>query len=255
MITNRFASFVTPVYNRPNEVKRCLDSVAAGGWVHDGKSFESVIVNDASTEPTIKPKLNKWKNKWPYNLTVLHFEDHLERIYGFNAGMNYAQGEWIIHLDSDDAIDPRFKQVFIENVKKHPEARAFNWGGKVIWQNGDITQRPIWKPEFDEAGNIKPFKSGEIFSGGFAFKKELLHEIGYLPMPRKEEATNPYAFGKLFLNRYEELKPLYRLPDGKLKTDIGNPFGQDFAQWYMVTRKVVPVQINDSLHITHVRAN
>ncbi len=247
------ASFIIPVHNRPGEMDRCLKSVVKGGMTLDTHTYEAVVINDASTEPTIKTKLDKWKKKFPYNITVLNFIDHLERIYAFNAGMLQAQGEWIIHLDSDDELKPEFKEVFEKAIEKHPTADIFNWGGDIVWQDGHVTQRPIFKPKLAENGVCELFKSGEVFSGGFAFKRSCLNVTGYLPLPRKEEALSPYEFGRIFLNRFEELKPLWTMEDGKLKTDLGNPWGNDYTMMYMLTRHWMPVQIEQSLHITNVR--
>ena len=251
-MNNILASFIIPVHNRPGEMDRCLKSVVKGGMQFDKHMYEAVVVNDASTEPSIRTKLDKWKSKHPYTLTVLNFEDHLERVYAFNAGMLQSQGEWIIHLDSDDELKPEFKEVFEKAVKDNPDAMIFNWGGDIVWQTGKVTQRKIFNPKLDESGHCELFKSGEVFSGGFAFKRGCLNVTGYLPTPRKEESTVPYAFGRVFLTRFEELKPLWTI-DGKLKTDIGNPWGQDYGMMYMLTRHWMPVQIDKSLHITNVR--
>lgn len=252
-MTNILASFIIPVYNRPKEMDRCFKSVVKGGLRTDTHVYEMVVINDASTEPSIKTTLDKWKKKFPFNITGLNFVNHLERIYAFNAGMLQAQGEWIIHLDSDDELKPEFKKAFEQAVNDNPTANIFNWGGDIVWQNGKVTKRLIFKPKVTDSGQCEVFKSGEVFSGGFAFKRSCLNVTGYLPVPRKEECTSPYSFGKLFLNQFDELKPLYTRDDGVLQTDIGNPWGQDFAMMYMLTRHWMPIQINKSLHITNVR--
>lgn len=252
-MNNILASFIIPVHNRPGEMDRCLKSVVAGGMTLDDHTYEAVVINDASQEPTIKTKLDKWKKKFPYNLTVLNWEQHLERIYAFNAGMLQAQGDWIIHMDSDDELKSSFKSEFEKAVKENPDAMILNWGGDIVWKTGEVTERPMFKPKLAPNGMCELFKSGEVFSGGFAFKKSCLNVTGYLPHARKEEATSPYAFGRIFLNRFDELKPLWTMEDGKLKTDIGNPWGQDYAMMYMLTRHWMPVQIEKSLHVTHVR--
>ena len=252
-MNNIIASYIIPVHNRPSEMDRCIKSIVNQGLKSDTHIYEIMIVNDASTEPTVATKIQYWKKKHPFNIVSLTFKDHLERIYAFNAGMLQAQGEWIIHLDSDDELKPEFREEFEKAINKYPEAMIFNWGGDIHWKNGKVTQRPIFKPAMMDSGKCEIFKSGQVFSGGFAFKRACLTVTGYLPHPSLAEATSPYAFGKAFLNAYDELKPLYTMKDGHLKTDIGNPWGQDFSMMYMLTREWMPYQIMKPLHITHVR--
>ena len=250
-MNNILASFIIPVHNRPSEMDRCIKSIVNQGLKSDTHIYEIMIINDASTEPTVATKIKYWKEKHPFNIVSLTFKDHLERIYAFNAGMMQAQGEWIICLDSDDELKTEFRETFEKAVEKNPDAMIFNWGGDVVWQDGRVTQRPIFRPAMHSSGQCEIFKSGEVFSGGFAFKKSCLSVTGYLPLPK--EPTSPYSFGKAFLDAYDELKPLYTMEDGHLKTDIGNPWGQDFAMMYMFTRHWMPYSIDKSLHITYVR--
>jgi len=264
-MSNIFASFITPVRveaikphevgyktkHRLHKLERCIKSI--GGYTSKSKAYEHVIIDDNSTEKKVFKLYRKWKKEWPYNIQIKPFKDHLERIYAFNAGMLSAQGEWIIHLDSDDVMKPNFKEEFEKMVKEHQDANLFVWKGDIVWQDGKVTERSLFRPAMKDNGQCEIFKSGVVFSGGFAFKKSCLNVTGYLPQPRLEEATSPYAFGRIFLNTYDELKPLYTMLDGHLKTDIGNPWGQDFAMVYMLTRHWMPYSINKSLHTTYVR--
>lgn len=246
-------SFVIPVHNREATIDRCLKSVFQDGQTDKNRfTYEAVVVNDASTDGT-KDKIDKWKKKYPYQVTAPNFQDRLERIYGFNAGMMKAQGDWIIHLDSDDEMLPEFKHTFESYLERYPTANIFNWDGEVVWKDGRVTKRGLFEPELQPSGQCEIFKSGGIYSGGFAFRRNMLNVTGYLPFPRKEEATSPYAFGRVFLNHFDELKPLYTMEDGHLKTDLGNPWGQDFAMFYMLTRHAMPVGIDKVLHRTYVR--
>ena len=246
--------FIIPVRNREDKIERCLKSVFQDGETDTNNFiYGAIVINDASTDGT-QEVLEKWKKKYPFQLTVFNWEEHLERVYAFNAGMLQSQADWIIHLDSDDEMLPDFKKEFEKKVNEKPTATIINWGGIVEHQNGNITDRQVFKPRYDlNLGKCERFKSGHIFSGGFAFRRWLLNSTGYLPQPLRENAQSPYAFGKAFLEKYDELKPLYKQPDGSLKTDLGNPWGQDFAMFYMLTREDMPIQIDKPLHKTYVR--
>lgn len=251
-MNNILASFVIPAYNRERTIDRCIRSVVAGGMTTDRYAYEIVAVNDASTDGT-KDKLTKWSKKLPYNLTLLNFIDHSERIMAFNAGMLQAQGDWIIMLDSDDEIASHFKETFEQAIEMYPTAMVFNWGSLRHWRNKDgrYYRTDVLKPfktVIGKNGKVEPFKSGGIASGAFAFKKGCLNVTGYFP-----EAKNPFEFGKQMLGRYEELKKLYTLPDGRIQYDLGNPWGNDAAMYFMLTRHWNPVTLDQILHYIHVR--
>jgi glycosyltransferase involved in cell wall biosynthesis len=88
-------SIIIPVFNRPNLLKRCLDSLATQTF----KDFEVVICDDGSTVD-LKP-------------TILNFSDKLIIKYFYisnsgspakprNEAVNLSNGDWLAFLDSDD---------------------------------------------------------------------------------------------------------------------------------------------------------
>src|SRR5690554_6470373 len=87
-------SFIVPVFNRPNEIRELLESMVRLDF---SQSFEIVIVEDGSTETAEK--------------TVLDFANKLAISYlskensgpgaSRNYGMERAQGDYFIILDSD----------------------------------------------------------------------------------------------------------------------------------------------------------
>lgn len=241
------ATVVIPVYNREDTIDRCIKSIAQQGL----SGWEIMVVDDASTDDTNK-HLVKWEKKHPQNIIGLKFKEHQERVLAFNSGINYARGDWIIMLDSDDELVSHFIKAFEDARQLYPLARMFNWGSLVHWRNaeGRYTKtdiRETFKPPVLDDGTIGVFKSGEICSGGFAFQREMIYEKGHIP-----KANNPYTLGEKFLKWYPELKPLYN--EGQ--TDLGNPWGQDFCYFYHLTRGLDAQELqslDQILHIQHVR--
>ena len=245
-------SCIIPVYNRADVIDRCIGSIANSGLITDKGAYEIIVVDDASTDKTVE-HVEKWCERFPYNIILLRFKDHQERVVAMNAGFRTAQGEWLMRLDSDDELLSHWKKAFEDMMDMHPRAKLFNWGSLVQHRDREgrytkTTVREAFRPGIDPSGQTKVFKSGQIFMGGFIFTRDLLWQSGFLP-----EKSNPYSFGQAILGRFKELQPLYTLPDGRLKTDLGNPWGDDLGQFFSLTRYTNPTTVDLILHQQHVR--
>lgn len=99
-------SFIIPVYNRPEETKELLESLA----VQTQKDFEVVIIEDGSKE-TSEEVVKSFSSKLTINYL---FKENTGPGDSRNYGMRKASGDYFIILDSD-CILPEF---YFENVKK-----------------------------------------------------------------------------------------------------------------------------------------
>jgi len=84
-----------PTYNRPELLKRALESVGSQAY----SRFEAVVVNDAGND------VSEIVSEFPFARLVNH-----ERNFGLsaarNTGINNAIGEYIGYLDDDDWFYP-----------------------------------------------------------------------------------------------------------------------------------------------------
>jgi len=238
-------TFVIPVYNREKTIDRAIRSVAQQGL----SGYEIIVVDDASTDNTLKIA-REWSNRYPENIIVLPFKEHSERVICLNAGIRYARGEWVIPYDSDDEMASHFIKAFEQAQKRDPQAMIISWGGLIQWNQDDYTRTSVrdpWQPPIGPDGRIGLFRAGGIHSGGFAYKKRLIYENGFIP-----GRHNPYSQGEIFLRWHPEVKPLYK--EGQ--TDLGNPWGQDYMYAYQLSRNLKKdewVVLNQLLHVQHVR--
>ena len=99
-------SIIVPVYNRPKEVEELVESLS----VQSDKDFELIIVEDGSTiicEDTCR----KFSNK----IDIKYFHKSNEgRSIARNYGMQRADGDFFIFVDSDCILPPDY----IETLKK-----------------------------------------------------------------------------------------------------------------------------------------
>jgi GT2 family glycosyltransferase len=99
-------SFIIPVYNRPEETKELLDSLA----IQSDLDFDVVIVEDGSKN-TSEEVINKFSSK--LNIKYL-FKENTGPGDSRNYGMKRASGDYFIILDSDCILPI----TYFENVKK-----------------------------------------------------------------------------------------------------------------------------------------
>ena len=111
-------SIIVPVFNRPDEVDELLESLSSQTL----KDFEVVIVEDGSQIPC-KDVCDKYAN-----ILDLHyyFKENSGPGQSRNYGVDRAQGEYVIILDSDAVTPPGFMQAIDDELKHQPTDA---WGG------------------------------------------------------------------------------------------------------------------------------
>ena len=111
-------SIIVPVYNRPDEVDELLESLCSQTF----KDFEVVIVEDGSQIPC-KDVCDKYAD-----ILDLHyyFKQNSGPGQSRNYGVERAQGEYVIILDSDAVVPTGFLQAVDDELQRQPSDA---WGG------------------------------------------------------------------------------------------------------------------------------
>ena len=111
-------SIIVPVFNRPDEVDELLESLGSQTL----RDFEVVIVEDGSQIPC-KDVCDKYAD-----ILDLHyyFKENSGPGQSRNYGVERAQGEYVIILDSDAVTPPGFMQAIDDELKRQPTDA---WGG------------------------------------------------------------------------------------------------------------------------------
>ena len=111
-------SIIVPVYNRPDEVDELLESLTSQTL----KDFEVVIVEDGS-KITCKDVCDKYAN-------ILHLHYYYKENSGPGQSRNYgverANGEYVLIVDSDAVAPAGFMQAIDDELKRQPSDA---WGG------------------------------------------------------------------------------------------------------------------------------
>lgn len=94
-------SIIIPVYNEPEHLSRCIDSVIQ----YSNGRYELLIIDDASTDPAIRPLLAHYSEL--ANVRVLENPSNIGFVRTANIGFKHAIGD-VLLLNSDTIVTPRW---------------------------------------------------------------------------------------------------------------------------------------------------
>ncbi len=92
-------SVIIPVYNSENYLEKCLDSVI-NQTLDD---VEIIVVNDGSPDNS-QEIIDRYKSNYPSKIKAIYQENHGQAA-ARNNGIQYATGEYIAFVDSDDYLE------------------------------------------------------------------------------------------------------------------------------------------------------
>ena len=127
-------SIIVPVYNVQNYLAACVKSVAEQPGPRD---WECILVDDGSTD-TSGQICDVLAAELP-GLRVLH-QQNGGLANARNTGLAAAKGEWVLFLDSDDAMAPGLLETLRRELAAH---RDFDWfiGKHLEWKpDGTLTE-------------------------------------------------------------------------------------------------------------------
>ena len=92
-------SIIIPVFNVEKYIGTCLDSIYRQGL--SDKDFEVIVVNDGSTDNSMKA-IEEIQGHHD-NIQIIH-QNHVGPSVCRNAGMEMANGDYVLFVDSDDLL-------------------------------------------------------------------------------------------------------------------------------------------------------
>lgn len=118
-------SVIVPVFNRPKELARALNSLVAQHY----HNFEVIVVDDGSTID-ISAVISQYKEL--LHLTYIKISNSGGPARPRNVGIQHAQSEWIALLDSDDWWSPIKIREVTNAINSFPCADLFYHRLKII---------------------------------------------------------------------------------------------------------------------------
>ena len=127
-------TIIVPVYNAEEYLDRCMNSILD----QEFPSFEVILVDDGSTDAS--PLIcDRYSGTDPRFITVHQKNSGVSAAR--NAGLNLAQGEYVMFLDSDDALLP----YALDEMMTHSNDEDVVVGGYGVYVE-DIPKKEV-KPK------------------------------------------------------------------------------------------------------------
>lgn len=170
--TTLLFSIIIPIYNVEPYLKRCVDSVLAQTYTN----YEIILVDDGSPD-NCGQICDEYASQYD-NITVVH-QENKGLSAARNVGMDLAQGEYIIFIDSDDWVEPHMCESLENVIDSNPEIIVVS----------DLNRNDSFKPLKDA------FENNSFISGLEYFKLTLqTHDISF--------AARKYIYNMEFLKKF-----------------------------------------------------
>lgn len=170
---------IIPVYNVEEYLKEAVDSVITQSLPFSD-NVKIYLIDDNSTDESLAI-CEQYKEKYPDNICVEHFETNQGVSYARNVGLSLAREndtDIIMFLDSDDKLDSKTLELAKEFFDKHPDidmatTERFFFGAE------EGPHKANWRFEDKEIVDINvDFNYPQYFVGGLFLKgkaSELMH--------------------------------------------------------------------------------
>ena len=144
-------SVIIPVYNVEKYIRRCMDTVM--GQTFD--DYEVIVVDDESPDNSIAI-VQEYVDTYPGKIQVIH-QKNTRQGGARNRGVQSAQGEYILFIDSDDYVSLDMLKTVDARLRENPcdilvfRHVAVTESGKLLEEGGFADLKPgIYCPKTDK---------------------------------------------------------------------------------------------------------
>jgi GT2 family glycosyltransferase len=163
-----FLTVITPTYNRQPILAKCL--AALENQTFTG-AYELLVVDDGSQDGTID-WLGANRDRFPH-VRVVQQPRNLGITAARNRGVQEAQGEIVVFVDSDVVVTPQFLAIHAQALQK-----SFDRGQNQVFTYG----RPIATVNFEdptsETAKLTDFSAAYFETNNVAIQRRWLLEAG-----------------------------------------------------------------------------
>lgn len=157
-------SIITPAYNRAALLPRMINSVRNQTF----EAWELIIVDDGSTDHT-RDVVNSFED----SRIKYFYTSNSGAADSRNTGAGNATGEFLIFLDSDDEVDPRWLQLLYEEAADG-QTHLVSCGWERLDENNNLVKKGLPKCLGPMFNNI----TASFLSGTLLMSKEIFQLTG-----------------------------------------------------------------------------
>ena len=148
-------SVIMPAFNAQAYIKEAVNSVLNQTF----QDFELIIIDDASTDSTVKI-IKNFIRKYPEKIKLVALKEN-QNCGGdksANEGLKVATGKYIARMDADDVADITRFEKQLNFLKANPKIFLVGSNAYVINKNGTVIGE-----------KLEPLSSEDIYSAYFGF--------------------------------------------------------------------------------------
>ena len=129
-------SIIVPVYNVEKYLERCLDSLIGQSY----QDIEIICVNDCSPDESQKI-IDQYAERYPDKVKSVMNPENMGLGSTRDHGRQYADGEYIMFVDSDDYVEATWVESYISVMEKHGLDMVM--GGFSLTSDQGIQAQPV----------------------------------------------------------------------------------------------------------------
>jgi glycosyltransferase involved in cell wall biosynthesis len=231
-------SVTITVYNRPELVIQAMESVRMQTY----QNWELIIIDDASTDQKTWNTLLKYDEEWgdDYKIKLVKNQINQGTFYCRNVGIQEAEGDYIVNLDSDDLLIPsaleRLKDTIWENNINIIQFKYY----RDCDQDQQINYKYVSTINLDLLAEDPKYRDHKDTSWGLFClnRKYIINHVGYYDSIRYGADTEYMCRLKNFHQVYNLNQVIYYAMDtkGSLSHQIDQKWSQqyltNFFKWY-----------------------
>ncbi|MUL35121.1 family 2 glycosyl transferase [Gloeocapsopsis sp. AAB1 = 1H9] len=168
-----FFSIVIPTYNRQPILAKCLKALEQQNLADDSaiEGYEVVLVDDGSTDGTLE-----WlqDNAAEFPHVRSHMQDHQGPAAARNLGVENAQGDTIIFIDSDLVVTENFLQAHADGLQQGQQT----YGSERVFTYGLVINTCNFAEPTAEPYKITDFSAAYFATGNVAIARHWLEKAG-----------------------------------------------------------------------------
>lgn len=216
-------SIIIPVYNVFEWLDQCMESVM--NQTYD--KFEVLLINDGSTDGSDK-KCEEWASR---DERIRYFSKENEGLaVTRNYGLKEAKGEYIVFIDSDDWLDPRFVELLF--------SKAEETNADIVecdfWRYNNNTGEKTYRACYGRMGREYNLEEHMVYGESMAWKymsKKRLWTDNNIEMPDCMSASHAVyalllALSNKVVNVHEPLYYYRRFRKGSIVDTVGKSGNQ-----------------------------